>query len=92
MAVANTGQFVPDRISVEKGHVYISNPGYKNTKSCDIEGMVKLNKDSLGFQEMYSMALTATTAKKEIGFWISSCESSPWGKSIGTAYMSYMGG
>ncbi|EGU56390.1 hypothetical protein VINI7043_21011 [Vibrio nigripulchritudo ATCC 27043] len=87
---ANTEKFIPTQISVESGHVYIWNSNYINTKGCVLSGAVKLNKDSLGFQEMYSMVLTAYTAQKPIGFWIRSCEPSPWGKTIATAYMSYM--
>ncbi|GLQ76327.1 hypothetical protein EKN09_05435 [Vibrio penaeicida] len=89
-ASANTEKYVPTQISVELGNVYIWNASYINTKGCDLSGVVKLNRDALGFQEMYSMVLTAYTAKKPIGFWIRSCESSPWGKTIPTAYMSYM--
>ncbi|EDP59774.1 hypothetical protein [Vibrio sp. AND4] len=87
---ANTSKQIINLIQVEHGHVYIFNSGFKNTKDCEQSGVVKLDKDLPGFKEMYSMALTAFSAKMPIGFWISTCGRSPWGSTVPVAYVSYL--
>ncbi|NMJ87632.1 MAG: hypothetical protein EX285_07330 [Thaumarchaeota archaeon] len=87
---ANTSKQIISSIQVEKGHVYIFNSNFINTKNCERSGVIKLDKDLPGFKEMYSMALTAFTARIPIGFWITSCGYSPWGDTVPVAYVSYL--
>lgn len=87
---ADTSSQMIERIQVENGQVYIYSKGFINTKNCQKADRVKLDKDSLGFKEMYSMALTAYTAKTPIGFWIKECGISPWRITVPVAYASYL--
>lgn len=89
-ASGNTGKFQIKHIQVELGHVYIFNSEMLNPKNCGRSGVVKLDKGSAGFKEMYSMALTAYTTGEKIGFWSNKCSSSPWGQTVNTAYASYL--
>lgn len=90
-ALGNTGTFQIKTIQVEHGHVYIFNSEMKNPKNCGRSGVVKLDKGSDGFKEMYSMALTAYTTGEKIGFWSNRCTISPWGgQTVNTAYASYL--
>lgn len=79
-----------EKIQVELGNIYIVSKGFVNVKGCDSGNIVKLDKDSLGFKEMYSMALAAYTTKTPIGFWIKECGPSPWSKTVPVAYVSYL--
>ncbi|MBQ4836610.1 hypothetical protein [Pseudoalteromonas luteoviolacea] len=88
---ANTGAFLIKHIQVEHGHVYMWGDGMQNPKNCDISGVVKLDKTKEGFDQMYSLALTAMASGKKIGFWASHCGATPWGgKNTNTAYAAYI--
>ena len=74
---------------VEKGNVYIFPAStVSNGLSCDVASPIKLEQEDAGFKEMYSASLTALASGKSIKFWLISCASSPWSKTVSKAYAS----
>jgi hypothetical protein len=83
----SSGAFNIATIHIENGDVYVkSNTTLPDPLSCGINTMVKLNKDDIGFKELYSMALTAYTSNKKIRFWLKSCDFAPWAGNVAKAY------
>lgn len=89
-AYGNSGAFVISKITVENGNVYIYSDSISNPNNCELTNYVKIDRDSLGFKEMYGMALTAFTTSSKIGFWSAKCGVTPWGKTANVAYNSYL--
>ncbi len=82
-----TGEFYIQEIRAESGSIYIyPKTELNNDLECEKNSPVKLEPDDLGFEQMFSLAITAQTTKQKIKFWLRSCVSSPWGKTVPKAY------
>jgi hypothetical protein len=89
LAIAGTGEIKISEVRVESGNVYIFTTNVvSNSLSCGLSSPIKLEPADAGFKEMYSASLTALASGKSIKFWLRSCVSSPWGKTIPKAYAS----
>lgn len=87
LAGPGTGSVKLTDLKVESGHVYLYlASAVSNPLSCGLSSPIKLESTDAGFTEMYSAALTALTTSKSISFWLRSCVSSPWGKTVPKAY------
>jgi hypothetical protein len=82
-------------INVENGHVYIKMEPALDLSFCGDEELsktiIKIDKDSLGFDQMYSLALAAYISKQGVRFFIKDCGSSPWNKDIAKVYSAQIG-
>ena len=69
-------------MNVERGNIYIKMDPELNLSSCGdstySKTIVKIDVDSDGFSEMYSMTLAAYMAGQKVKFWIDGCSMSPW--------------
>lgn len=87
IAGPSSGAFLIATIHIENGDVYVkSTSTLPDPLSCGINTMVKLNKDDIGFKELYSMALTAYASNKKVRFWLKSCDFAPWAGNVAKAY------
>jgi len=84
-----TGTIKISEVRVESGNVYIFPiNAISNGLGCDLSSPIKLEPTDAGYQEMYSASLAALASGKSIKYWLRSCVSSPWGKTVPKAYAS----
>jgi hypothetical protein len=82
-------------LNVEDGSVYIkTTPSFSSDfcgSSSESSSILKIEKGSSGFNEMYSLALSSHMAGKKIRFFFSECTDSPWGVNVVKVYSSQIG-
>mgnify|MGYP000423375098 CR=1 FL=1 len=82
-----TGVFKIKMVHVERGHVYIFPvSAIPDDLECGYTDRIKLVPTDDGFDEMYSLALTAFAADRSVAFWLQACDPSPWGTPVAKAY------
>ncbi len=81
------GAVILKEFRVESGMVYLfTATSISNPLGCELANPIKLLPTDLGFDHMYSSALTALTTGKKLKLWLRSCVNSPWAKTIPKAY------
>ena len=81
------GAVILKEVRVESGMVYLfTATSISNPLGCELANPIKLLPTDLGFDQMYSAALTALTTGKKFKLWLRKCDTSPWGKTVPKAY------
>lgn len=82
-------------LSVEEGSVYIKTTPSFSSDFCGDSTLsatiLKIEKDSNGFNEMYSMALASFMSGQPIRFYFKECSNSPWQVDVVKVYSSQIG-
>jgi hypothetical protein len=86
-ALAGAVEFTLKEVRYDKKKIYLyPNEGQTNTLECGAGTPFVLEEAQDGFNEMYSMALSALVSGKKMQCWLSKCTTSAWGSTRPQAY------
>lgn len=83
---ASATPFVPAKIQIEVGAIFIFAPNLLNPDGCSTSQVIAIPSTEPKWDSVLSMRMTSIAAGTPVNFYVSGCTSSPWYSSVPSVY------